>query len=89
MTHTRKAAGLGLGAVEDRPRRLTEAEAMLEGRAPSESLFAEVAEAVLPALDPMGDPATPADYRRDLAGTAIRRALAAALTAQSPAEIPA
>ena len=84
-----KDVRLGLGAVEDRPRRLTEAEAMLEGRAPSESLFAEVAEAVLPALDPMGDPATPADYRRDLAGTAIRRALAAALTAQSPAEIPA
>ncbi|SFI90285.1 FAD binding domain-containing protein [Albimonas pacifica] len=80
-----KDVRLGLGAVEDRPRRLAQAEAMLEGQPPSEALFAEVAEAVMPGLDPMGDPATPADYRRDLAGTAIRRALAAALTAQSPA----
>lgn len=65
---------LGLGAVEDRPRRLPEAEAVLEGRAPSSGLFREAAAAARAALVPMDeDP-----YRLDLAETAIRRALSAA-----------
>ncbi|HEY8611317.1 MAG TPA: FAD binding domain-containing protein [Roseomonas sp.] len=66
---------LGLGAVEDRPRRLPEVEAMLEGRPPSEALFHQASEAARATLLPMDeDP-----YRLDLAETAIQRALAAAL----------
>jgi carbon-monoxide dehydrogenase medium subunit len=65
---------LGLGAVEDRPRRLPEAEALIEGRAPSDALFREAALAARAALLPMDeDP-----YRLDLAETVLRRALAEA-----------
>ena len=68
------APRLGLGAVEDRPRRLPEAEAVLEGRAPSATLFREAAAAARAGLLPMDeDP-----YRLDLAETAVRRALSAA-----------
>lgn len=68
------APRLGLGAVEDRPRRLSEAEAVLAGRRPSAALFREAAAAARAALVPMDeDP-----YRLDLAETAICRALSAA-----------
>ena len=68
------APRLGLGAVEDRPRRLAVAEAVLEGRVPSSALFREAAAAARAALVPMDeDP-----YRLDLAQTVIHRALAAA-----------
>lgn len=72
---------IGLGGIEEYPRRIAEAEAVLAGAAPCEAVFAEAAEAAMQAIDPMEDPATPADYRRDLAGTVIRRALAASLAA--------
>ena len=68
------APRLGLGAVEDRPRRLPEAEMMLEGRAPSAALFREAAAAARAGLLPMDEDS----YRLDLAETAIRRALSAA-----------
>lgn len=66
---------LGLGAVEDRPRRVAEAEAVLAGQRPSPALFAQAAAAARMVLKPMDeDP-----YRLDLAEGVIRRALADAL----------
>jgi carbon-monoxide dehydrogenase medium subunit len=70
---------IGLGGIEDRPRRLAEAERLLEGREPSPQLLAEACAAIRDDLDPVDDAATPAEYRRDLAGVVVRRALEAAL----------
>jgi carbon-monoxide dehydrogenase medium subunit len=68
------APRLGLGAVEDRPRRLAEAEAVLDGQPPTPALFRAAAAAARPGLLPLDeDP-----YRLDLAETVLRRALAAA-----------
>lgn len=66
---------LGVGGAEDRPRRISAAEALLEGEAPSEALFARAASAAAHALDPMQDQSTTAEYRRDLAAALVRRAL--------------
>ncbi|MCR8549217.1 FAD binding domain-containing protein [Salipiger sp. P9] len=71
-------ARLGLGGIEEHPRRIATAEAVLNGRAPDEAVFAEAAEAAMAEVEPMSDATTSADYRRDLAGTVLRRALAAA-----------
>jgi CO/xanthine dehydrogenase FAD-binding subunit len=74
------SARLGLGAVEDRPRRLPKAEALIEGRAPSDALFREAAAAARAGLLPMDeDP-----YRLDLAETVLRRALAEAAGIPAP-----
>lgn len=70
---------LGLGAVEDRPRRIGEAEAVLAGQVPSSALFEQAAAAARSGLRPLdGDP-----YRLDLAEGVIRRALANALAGAS------
>jgi len=69
---------VGLGAIEEVPRRIAEAEAALEGREPSQEVFQAAADAASAAVDPMEDYATSADYRRDLAATVILRALRAA-----------
>lgn len=73
------APRVGLGAIEDRPRRIPEAEALLDGAAPGPGTFAAAATAAAAAVEPMEDPGTEAAYRRDLAAVAVRRALAAAL----------
>ena len=62
---------IGLGAIEDRPRRLAAVEAVLEGKPPSLELFQAAAAAARPVLNPMDDD----PYRVDLAEAAIRRAL--------------
>jgi carbon-monoxide dehydrogenase medium subunit len=66
---------IGIGGAEDRPRRIAEAEAALDGQAPGGPAFEDAARAVAQALDPMEDHATDAAYRRELAGTLTRRAL--------------
>ncbi|HVB82367.1 MAG TPA: FAD binding domain-containing protein [Candidatus Binataceae bacterium] len=66
---------VGLGGIENSPRRLAAVEALLEGRAPSAAVFRQAAAAADDGLDPMEDPATGADYRRGLAPVVIRRAL--------------
>jgi carbon-monoxide dehydrogenase medium subunit len=68
------APRLGLGAVEDRPRRLRDAEAVLEGQLPSAAVFRAAAAAARPGLVPLDDD----PYRLDLAEAMIRRALAVA-----------
>jgi len=77
------APRVGLGAIEDRPRRIPEAEAALEGAEPGPEAFAAAAAAAAAAVEPMEDPATDAAYRRDLAAVTVRRALAAALAGEA------
>lgn len=69
---------VGVGGIEDRPRRVAAAEALLEGQAPGEDVFASAAAAAAQDMDPMDDPITDAEYRRDLTAVAVRRALDAA-----------
>jgi carbon-monoxide dehydrogenase medium subunit len=68
-------ARLGVGGAEARPRRIAEAEAALNGRAPSPGLFEAAATAAAAAIDPLEDVNTNADYRRDLIHAMTRRAL--------------
>ncbi|HZP78239.1 MAG TPA: FAD binding domain-containing protein [Pseudolabrys sp.] len=68
-------AGIGVGGAEDRPRRIPEAEAALNGRAPGADTFKVAAEAAAVAVEPMEDFQTSADYRRDLTRAVVRRAL--------------
>ena len=68
-------ARVGVGGVEDRPRRIPEAESALAGRPPGAQAFAAAAQAVAQALRPMEDLQANAAYRRDLVRTTTRRAL--------------
>jgi aerobic carbon-monoxide dehydrogenase medium subunit len=70
---------LGLGGVEDRPRRSAAAEAMLAGRAPETAVFRQAADAAAAAVEPLEDLQSSADYRRDLVRVVARRALERAL----------
>jgi len=67
-------ARIGIGGAEDRPRRIAEAEAILNGNAPSDEIFRAAADAAADVVDPMEDHATPASYRRDLVRALTRRA---------------
>ncbi len=69
---------IGAGAVEVQPRRLAQAEAVLEGRPRGTAAIDDAVAAASAAVDPLEDFHTSADYRRDLVGTAVRRAFAQA-----------
>jgi carbon-monoxide dehydrogenase medium subunit len=71
-------ARLGVGGAEAQPRRIAEAEAALNGRAPTPDVFEAAAVAAASAIDPLEDVNTSADYRRDLILAMTRRALARA-----------
>ena len=75
---TMREVRIGTGSVEVQPRRITVAEALLEGRVGSADAIAAAAAAVSADVDPLEDIHTTADYRRDLVGTAVRRAHAQA-----------
>lgn len=66
---------LGIGGVENRPRRIEEAERVLQGGIPGAECFAAAATAAARAVSPMSDPIISADYRRDLVASLVRRAL--------------
>jgi carbon-monoxide dehydrogenase medium subunit len=68
---------VGVGGAEPHPRRIPEAEQALAGQAPGDGVFRAAAEAVAAAIDPLEDPQTSADYRRDLVRAVVRRALEA------------
>ncbi|MCR0982718.1 FAD binding domain-containing protein [Roseomonas populi] len=74
------AARIGIGAVEDRPRRLPEAEALLTNRAPTADLLRQAAAEARATLLPTDDDPT----RPALAETVIRRALADAAGIELP-----
>lgn len=66
---------VGVGGAEPHPRRIAEAEAELNGKAPSDTIFRAAAEAAANAVDAMEDHQTTAEYRRDLVRAVVRRAL--------------
>ena len=72
-------ARLGIGGVEDRPRRIAAAEAALIGAGPDASAFARAADIVSTSVDPMTDPHAGPAYRRDLVRTTTLRALESAI----------
>ena len=69
------AQRVGLGGVEAIPRRIEAAEATLSGRPPSLAVFREAAAAASAAIDPIEDAQTSAQYRREVAGAMVYRAL--------------
>ncbi len=75
---------IGTGSIEAQPRRIAAAEALLEGQmatpAAIEAGVEAAIEAVCAAVDPLEDFHTSAQYRRDLIGTAVRRAFSHALS---------
>ena len=72
-------ARVGLGGIEDTPRRLTEVEEALIGQTPTEEVFRSAAELAADAVEPLVDPQTSAEYRRSLAPVVVRRALEQAM----------
>lgn len=72
-------AGVALTSVAPRNTKATEAEQLLVGAEPSSELFAEAAEAAGRAADPKSDVRGPAEYKRDVVRTFVRRGLAEAL----------
>ena len=69
---------IGVGGVEGRPRRIPQAEAVLEGKRPGDEAFRAAADAVAQTVVPLGDIRYPARYRRDVARAMTRRALESA-----------
>jgi carbon-monoxide dehydrogenase medium subunit len=68
-------ARVGIGGIEETPRRIAAAEAALNGQGPGAAAFVAAGKAVSAAVDPIEDAQTPAAYRRDLAATVTVRAL--------------
>jgi carbon-monoxide dehydrogenase medium subunit len=66
---------IGLGGAEANPRRIALAEAALRGEAPSEAVFRAAGAAAAAAIDPLVDPETDGQYRRELVGAMVYRAL--------------
>jgi carbon-monoxide dehydrogenase medium subunit len=75
MTNVR----VGVGGIEDAPRRIEAAESRLEGQPPDVAVIAAAAEAAAGSVDAMEDPITSAAYRRNLTAVAVRRAVETAL----------
>ncbi len=71
-------ARIGLGGAEATPRRVAEAEALLNGKKPDPAVFEAAAAAAAAAIEPIDDSNNPPDYRRALVRTLVGRALASA-----------
>jgi carbon-monoxide dehydrogenase medium subunit len=78
------APRIGLGGAEASPRRIEAAEALLHGEAPCEAVFRAAAGAAAAAIDPLEDPQTDAQYRRELVGAMVFRALSEACAGGTP-----
>jgi carbon-monoxide dehydrogenase medium subunit len=68
-------ARVALGGIEDRPRRIPEAEAALDGQLAGSNAFKAAGEAAAAVVVPLSDTQTSEAYRRDLSRTVIVRAL--------------
>jgi aerobic carbon-monoxide dehydrogenase medium subunit len=68
-------AGIGLTSVGSKNLKATDAEALLVGNEPSDSLFAEAAAAAAAASDPASDVRGPADYKRAVVRAYVERGL--------------
>lgn len=77
---------IGLGGIEEKARRIAVAEAALDGQPPGEGAFAAAADAAMADVDAMEDASTSQEYRRDLAGVVLRRALKASMASAVAAQ---
>lgn len=66
---------LGIGGAEAAPRRIEAVEAALRGEKPCEAVFRLAAAAAAAAVEPLEDPQTYAQYRRELVAAMVYRAL--------------
>jgi carbon-monoxide dehydrogenase medium subunit len=66
---------VGVGGAEPCPRRIPDAEAVLNGQKPADKIFRAAAEAAAAAVEPLEDHQTSGEYRRDLVRAMVRRAL--------------
>ena len=66
---------VGVGGAEPFPRRIAEAEAVLNDQTPGDKVFRAAADAAAGAIDAMEEHQTTAEYRRDLVRAMVRRAL--------------
>ncbi len=66
---------LGIGGAEPKPRRIAQAEQLLDGQRPGPEAFTAAAQAAAEAVEAMDDFNYSAQYRRDLVGTVTLRAL--------------
>jgi aerobic carbon-monoxide dehydrogenase medium subunit len=69
------SARIGVGCAEAVPRRLASAEGALRGEKPGEKVFRAAAAAAAAAIEPLEDPQTDAQYRRELVAAMACRAL--------------
>jgi len=83
-----RRARIALGCVGPTPFRVTAAEALLVGELPGEELLREAAERVREVCDPLSDTRGSADYKRDIAGVFVRRAIARAWRPAREADAP-
>src|SRR5215510_6218057 len=74
------APRIGVGGAEAMPRRIETAETAVSGRRPGEAVFREAAAAAAAAIDPIEDAQTDEQYRRELVGAMVYRALTQACT---------
>ncbi|MFI0445538.1 FAD binding domain-containing protein [Actinomadura sp. 6N118] len=79
-------ARLAMAGVEDRPRRLPEAEALLTGAAPGTEAIAAAAEAAVATAEPRADMHASAAYRGHALTVLIRRGVEAALGSDHESE---
>jgi len=70
-----RAARVGVGGAEARPRRIPEAEQVLAGQAAGPAPFRAAAESAAAAIDPLEDVQADGDYRRELVRAMVLRAL--------------
>lgn len=70
-----REARIALGGVSDVPLRAEQAEQVLVGEEPDQTVFQAAAEAAGEEVDPIGDIHGSADYRRDLVRVLVRRVL--------------
>jgi aerobic carbon-monoxide dehydrogenase medium subunit len=68
-----------VGGVDEVPLRVEAAERVLDGAAPGGEAFADAARAAAEAVDPSSDVHGSAEYRKELTGVLVRRALAEAM----------
>jgi aerobic carbon-monoxide dehydrogenase medium subunit len=66
---------IAVGGAEPHARRIAAAEQALDGRAPRAESFVAAAASAAKAIEPMEDAVNTAQYRRELVGTVVRRAL--------------
>lgn len=79
-------AGIALTSVYPHNLKVTEAEELLVGNAPSSELFSSAADVAMTACDPATDVRGSADYKRNIVKVFVERGLAASLAAAEGGE---